>query len=164
MEERPWADWMQRRAPDVEGLLARLFSGSGLLQGGASDYAMALAIACAFPAMRFFMDRCVYGVRSACLQSGPSCCLGFETPAVTPATSLQPLAHRVLRVPAGDPKRTDVSRDQLDTLEKFKGECCDASAPCCWPALQPSRLLPLQNPLINVACRSALLSCSCWSA
>jgi hypothetical protein len=63
MEEKTWADWMQQQAPDVEELLARIFDGSGLLQGGASDYVMALAIACAFPIMRFIMDRRVYGVR-----------------------------------------------------------------------------------------------------
>lgn len=35
----------------------------------------------------------------------------------------QPIAHWVLRVPRGDPKKTDVrvGQEQLDTLEKFKG-------------------------------------------
>ena len=50
------------RAPDVEGLLERIFASTGLLQGGASDYITALAVACAFPLMRFIMDRKVYGV------------------------------------------------------------------------------------------------------
>lgn len=38
--------------------------------------------------------------------------------------TVQPLAHRVLGVPAGDPKKTDVAvtREQLDTVDKFKGE------------------------------------------
>jgi len=60
----PWGEWMMARAPDVEGLLAGVFKGTGLLQGGMSDYVMALAIACAFPVMRVIMDRHVYGVRS----------------------------------------------------------------------------------------------------
>lgn len=34
------------------------------------------------------------------------------------------MAHWVLRVPRGDPKKTDVrvSQEQLDTLDKFKGQ------------------------------------------
>lgn len=86
--------WMQVHAPDVEGTLASVFDGSGLLQGGASDYVMALAVACAFPIMRYITDRAVYG----------------------------PLARWVLAIPAGDPKKTDVpvSKEQLDTMDKFK--------------------------------------------
>jgi hypothetical protein len=56
------ASWLQHHAPDVEGLLASAFRGTGLLNGGASDYVIALACACAFPIMRFIMDRRVYGV------------------------------------------------------------------------------------------------------
>jgi hypothetical protein len=58
----PWAQWMLERSPDVEGLLQSIFHGTGLLQGGASDYLLALAIACAFPVVRLIMDRKVYGV------------------------------------------------------------------------------------------------------
>lgn len=58
-------EWMMVRAPDVEGLLERAFAGTGLLQGGASDYAVALAVACCFPLMRWIMDRNVYAVRLA---------------------------------------------------------------------------------------------------
>lgn len=59
------AAWMMQRAPDVEGLLAAAFGGTGLLQGGLSDYVLALAIAIAFPIMRWIMDRKVYGVSGA---------------------------------------------------------------------------------------------------
>ncbi|KAL4425801.1 hypothetical protein ABPG75_009817 [Micractinium tetrahymenae] len=100
------AQWAMSRAPDVEGLLAHVFKGTGLLQGGFSDYVMALAIACAFPIMRFVMDRNVYG----------------------------PLAHRVLGVPAGDPKKTDVAvtREQLDTVEKFKESAYKCGVQICF--------------------------------
>ena len=57
-----WGPALMARAPDVEGLLARIFRGTGLLQGGTSDYITALAVACACPIMRFIMDRKVYGV------------------------------------------------------------------------------------------------------
>ena len=57
-----WGPVLMARAPDVEGLLARIFGGTGLLQGGTSDYLTALAVACAFPLMRVIMDRKVYGV------------------------------------------------------------------------------------------------------
>lgn len=40
------------------------------LQGGFSDYVMALAIACAFPIVRYIMDRRVYGVRGRHCQIG----------------------------------------------------------------------------------------------
>ena len=50
-----------------------------------------------------------------------------------PCSCLQPLAHRVLGIPRGDPKKTDaaVSQEQLDTLDKFKGAACCLPA-CCW--------------------------------
>lgn len=85
-----WALWMQQHAPDVEGLLARAFGGTGLLRGGTSDYVMALAIACAFPLMRYIMDRRVYGVSCGafrCLQSRPSPC-DAQSPQLTPPCSL----------------------------------------------------------------------------
>ena len=56
------ADWMMDRAPDVEGVLARAFGGTGLLRGGASDYVLALVVALTVPLMRWIMDRRVYGV------------------------------------------------------------------------------------------------------
>ncbi|KAI7844373.1 hypothetical protein COHA_002171 [Chlorella ohadii] len=92
---KEWGEWLAPRTLDVEPLLERAFKGTGLLQGGVSDYLVALAVACAFPVMRYLMDRHVYG----------------------------PLAHWVLRVPRGHPKKTDarVSQEQLDTLDKFKG-------------------------------------------
>jgi hypothetical protein len=37
---------------------------------------------------------------------------------------LQPLAHWALRMPKGDPKKTDaaITQEQLETFDKFKGE------------------------------------------
>ena len=35
--------------------------------------------------------------------------------------SPQPLAHWALSVPRGDPKKTDATDEQLETLSKFKG-------------------------------------------
>lgn len=106
MEASSWAEWMMQRAPDVEGVLARAFKGTGLLQGGASDYVMALAVACAFPIMRYIMDRNVYG----------------------------PLVRRVLRIPRGDPKKTDiaVSQEQLDTFGKFKESAYKCGVQVCF--------------------------------
>ena len=63
-----WGPALVARAPDVEGLLERIFAGTGLLQGGASDYITALAVACAFPLMRFIMDRKVYGVSEGMIE------------------------------------------------------------------------------------------------
>ena len=59
---KTFGDWMMPRAPDMEALLARAFKGTGALQGGGGDYALALAIACAFPVMRLVMDRLAYAV------------------------------------------------------------------------------------------------------
>lgn len=61
---KQWGEWLAPRALDVEPLLERAFKGTGLLQGGVSDYLVALAVACAFPVMRYLMDRHVYGVRA----------------------------------------------------------------------------------------------------
>ena len=53
---------------------------------------------------------------------------------------MQPLAHAALGVPAGNPKKTDaaVTQEQLDTVDKFKGDhppnrCQHPSPPlgCC---------------------------------
>lgn len=71
-------DWVMPRAPNVEGLLGSMFGGTGLLQGGVSDYIIALAVACAFPFMRWLTDRYVYGVRCAAGLGG-SCCGGLYT-------------------------------------------------------------------------------------
>lgn len=62
---KEWGEWLAPRAVDVEPLLERAFKGTGLLQGGVSDYLVALAVACAFPIMRYLMDRHVYGVSAA---------------------------------------------------------------------------------------------------
>ncbi len=46
----------------------------------------------------------------------------FQPQSLTNAFS-QPIAARVLGVPRGDPKKTDVAvtREQIETLDKFKG-------------------------------------------
>ncbi|KAL4859864.1 LAG1 longevity assurance 1 [Chlorella vulgaris] len=100
------SEWMMAHAPDVEGTLGRVFNGTGLLRGGASDYVTALAVACAFPVMRFIMDRCVYG----------------------------PLARHALGIPQGDPKKTDepVSQQQLDTYDKFKESAYKCGVQVCF--------------------------------
>ncbi|PSC76914.1 LAG1 longevity assurance-like protein 3 isoform B [Micractinium conductrix] len=100
------SDWMLARAPDVEGLLERLFAGTGLLNGGNSDYITALMVACAFPLMRFIMDKLVYG----------------------------PIARRILGIPAGDPKKTDakVTQEQLDTYGKFKESAYKCGVQVCF--------------------------------
>ena len=58
----------------------------------------------------------------------PESCLNQLTRCIMhcrPCACLQPLAHRVLGIPRGDPKKTDVavSQEQLETLDKFKGAC-----------------------------------------
>ncbi len=49
--------------------------------------------------------------------------LGCNPPQSLTNAVLQPIASRVLGVPRGDPKKTDVSvtQEQLETLDKFKG-------------------------------------------
>ena len=62
MAAPPWVQWLQQRAPDAERWLAAAVGGTRLLQGGAADYAVVFAVACAFPVMRLIMDRAVYRV------------------------------------------------------------------------------------------------------
>jgi hypothetical protein len=47
---------------------------------------------------------------------------------------VQPLAHRVLGIPRGDSKKTDVAitQEQLETLDKFKGAQPQRPAPFPW--------------------------------
>lgn len=67
MSWHAFGQWMMPRALDVEPFLARAFGSTGLLQGGVSDYLVALAIGLAFPLMRYLTDRHVYRVsRGAC--------------------------------------------------------------------------------------------------
>lgn len=91
-------------APHVEPALAAAFGGTGLLQGGASDYVMALAIACAFPLMRVVMDRCVYSVRGWAgggVGCSPGQGFGAEAPLPGPATAHQHAFVPVLAAAAG---------------------------------------------------------------
>lgn len=64
---------------------------------------------------------------------------------------LQPLAHRVLGIPHGDPKKTDVavSQEQLDTVDKFKGRAggqLAASLPCLPAGLRLREAGPSTSP------------------
>ena len=70
----PWAQALQQYAPDAERWLVAAFKGTGLLQDRSSDLVLAAAIALAFPAVRWLMDRSVYEVRCMFYPGFPGHC------------------------------------------------------------------------------------------
>lgn len=48
--------------PDIDSSLEKLIGGTGLLQGGWSDYAFSMLIALLFPIVRYILDKTAFDV------------------------------------------------------------------------------------------------------